>query len=63
MEYWLKGSMPTYGGYKCSKCSYQTMKYALSRCPSCKSPMYTKYVGYKNKPKNKRDENQGGDIA
>ena len=46
---WMKGDMPTYGGYRCSKCSYQTVKYKLSTCPSCKSKMYTKYVGYKSK--------------
>lgn len=57
MEYWLKGNMPTYGGYKCSKCGYQTTEYKLCECPNCKSKMYVKYVGYKNKPKKKWKEN------
>ena len=51
IEYWLKGSMPTYGGYKCSKCGYQTTKYGLSKCPSCGTLMYVRYVGYVRKPK------------
>lgn len=46
---WLQGNMPTYGGYKCSLCGYQTVKYKLEKCPSCKNNMYTKYVGYIDK--------------
>ena len=48
---WMYGSMSTYGGYKCSNCGYQTVKYGLSVCPSCKFKMYAKYIGYKRKPK------------
>lgn len=46
IERWLKGNMPTYGGYKCSRCGYQTTKYKLEKCPSCKSDMHIKYVKY-----------------
>lgn len=48
---WLKGNMPTYGGYKCGNCGYQTTEYKLDKCPKCKSLMYTKYVGYKERSK------------
>ena len=44
---WLLGNMPTYGGYRCSECGYQTVEYKLEKCPSCKTMMHTKYVGYK----------------
>lgn len=44
---WLSGNMPTYGGYKCSECGYQTVEYKLEKCPFCKTEMYIKYVGYK----------------
>ena len=43
---WLRGNMHTYGGFKCSKCGEQTAYWYLEECPSCKSPMYTKHVGY-----------------
>lgn len=46
---WTQGNMPTYGGYKCSKCGFQTTEYKLEKCPFCKSKMYTKHVGYKSK--------------
>lgn len=44
---WLSGNMPTYGGYRCSECGYQTVEYKLEKCPFCKTKMYIKYVGYK----------------
>lgn len=47
---WMEGNMPTYGGYKCSICGYQTVEIGLERCPNCKRSMYTKRVGYKRKP-------------
>lgn len=50
---WMEGSMPTYGGYKCSICGHQTVEYKLEQCPHCKRTMYTKHVGYKRKPKRK----------
>ena len=50
---WMEGNMPTYGGYKCSICGHQTVEYKLEQCPNCKRSMYTKYVGYKKRPKRK----------
>ena len=50
---WMEGNMPTYGGYKCSICGYQTVEYKLEQCPHCKSTMYTKHVGYKRRPRRK----------
>ena len=47
---WMEGSMPTYGGYKCSICGYQTVEIELEHCPNCKRTMYTKHVGYKRMP-------------
>ncbi|MBQ8234512.1 MAG: hypothetical protein IJZ36_02890 [Bacilli bacterium] len=48
---WLQGYMPTYGGYKCSNCGFQTVKYKLEKCPNCKLNMHTDYVGYKRIPR------------
>lgn len=46
---WMQGNMPTYGGYKCSICGWQTLEYKLDRCRSCGTKMRTKYVGYKER--------------
>ena len=47
---WMEGNLPTYGGYKCSICGYQTTEFKLEHCPKCKRTMYIKYVGYKKIP-------------
>ena len=46
---WMQGNMPTYGGYKCSICGWQTTEYKLERCRCCGTKMHTKYVGYKER--------------
>lgn len=46
---WLQGNIPTYGGYKCSICGWQTTEYKLDRCRCCGTKMYTRYVGYKER--------------
>ena len=32
---WLRGNMPTYGGYKCSVCGGNTVHHKANYCPSC----------------------------
>lgn len=49
---WMQGNMPTYGGYKCSICGWQTVEYKLEKCRWCGTKMHTKYVGYKEKKSN-----------
>ena len=36
---WLKGDMPTYGGYKCSVCKENTVEYKKPYCPNCGAKM------------------------
>ena len=36
---WLKGAMPTYGGYKCSVCRENTVHYKAKFCPECGADM------------------------
>ena len=36
---WIKGDMPTYGGYKCSVCRENTVHYKAKFCPECGADM------------------------
>ena len=36
---WLHGDMPTYGGWKCSKCKNNTVEYKPDYCPNCGATM------------------------
>ena len=42
---WLKGNMPTYGGYKCSVCRENTVHYKANYCPNCGAKMDGKGEG------------------